>query len=767
MLGTLPRVALVASLAALALAAPTLEGIQLSVRDNDQYSKYASIAKHEALPADQAPAADFSQRAAEICGCPPGKVAFFVHGECACSGKPPTGPEPHTVAASTVTSMSTFTASPQTASTPPPKVGPDSVIGCPDCPNREVPIRLLNGQCICVHIKSQPSVRRAQFLDNGSQGKNGRQLHDPALKRNTEHPPEHNPCGYICPPNQQIRAVPIDGKCQCPLYYTKRDVDSVHDRELAERHNICASKITCPYMSHAVRQDGNCVCKPISPPAGNKRDAPLELESRVNDPKYNEALPKPPVTCDNLRCPDRYIFFYNGKCHCDPPPDKREVKPEAEHELGERKVDCAWKVQCNYMSGPARVNGKCTCVPLPDKKRELEERGPDNNVDPPPKVPLPRLPPLPHINPPPKLTLPPLPPLPHINPPPTQPHKREASTEEGDHELNERKVDCAWKVQCRYMSGPARVNGKCTCVPLPDKKRDISLSRELEERDSNDIGPPPPPPALKPPMIKPPPPPPLPPISGPELYDLFKEFMAERPKPPPPPKLPAIKPPPLPPIPPPGAPGPHTKRLEFEEATTHEAEAIIKRMKPVEARCVFNKICPKGQVGFIDKKGQCNCHPPGLGEFHPPMPLPGGPITPIPTKRDNFFSDLYDEIEKLKEEKDGGADEVEEIKGRLPNTKNLISVRSALPSFSSFSSTLPPSSSFSRMGKRRYMTGTGCKGFICPDMYHITPLGSTCYCAVDKGHPNAKPGSAPIWKGPGGTEKRDEADLAGSDAGNP
>jgi hypothetical protein len=73
------------------------------------------------------------------------------------------------------------------------------------------------------------------------------------------------------------KLVQQQGKCTCVLsqFQKKRDIfeemkESTEERALEERKVNCSFKINCPYLSHAVRQNGVCTCVPS--PSKGKRD---------------------------------------------------------------------------------------------------------------------------------------------------------------------------------------------------------------------------------------------------------------------------------------------------------------------------------------------------------------------------------------------------------------------------------------------------------------------------------------------------------------
>ncbi|KAL8777399.1 MAG: hypothetical protein Q9203_002655, partial [Teloschistes exilis] len=101
-------------------------------------------------------------------------------------------------------------------------------------------------------------------------------------------------------------------------------------------------------------------------------------------------------------------------------------------------------MRCAYGTRPTFVRGKCLC-PSTLRKRQLEPR---------------------HAR--------PAPPFPLMS-------KRETNLEAED-ELEERKLhaNCAFKLNCAYLSHPVRQNGVCVCVPSPNKKRHVSESPEIK-----------------------------------------------------------------------------------------------------------------------------------------------------------------------------------------------------------------------------------------------------------------------------------------------
>lgn len=251
-----------------------------------------------------------------------------------------------------------------------------------------------------------------------------------------------------------------NGRCECPPLPAgrrandsplnelgeKRDtpaeiteaLDGQHD--LAERGVHCAFEINCPYTQHAVRQKGVCTCVPLG--SKEKRDT---AESTIPDEQHSQpAAPK--VNCVfAINCP--YLFHavrQNGVCTCVPSPsrEKHDVSAEimdstAERALEERKVNCAFKINCRYMSHAVRQNGMCTCVPSPFKeKRDISE---------------------------------------------------EATEAVEERALVKRKVNCGFKINCGYMQHAVRQNGVCTCIPSPsEEKRHVARVDELDDESEDD-----------------------------------------------------------------------------------------------------------------------------------------------------------------------------------------------------------------------------------------------------------------------------------------
>ncbi|KAI4157859.1 MAG: hypothetical protein L6R39_000588 [Caloplaca ligustica] len=108
----------------------------------------------------------------------------------------------------------------------------DSTEDCPHCPNREVPFRLPNGQCTCIHLKGE----RADVAEKRE-----------ASIRNAE--------------------------------------SSERERGLETRHPICANN--CRYMEHAVRRYGKCTCEPVPTGFLKKRQAKgADPATLVNSPWF-------------------------------------------------------------------------------------------------------------------------------------------------------------------------------------------------------------------------------------------------------------------------------------------------------------------------------------------------------------------------------------------------------------------------------------------------------------------------------------------------
>jgi len=245
-----------------------------------------------------------------------------------------------------------------------------------------------------------------------------------------------------CPYTQH--AVRQKGVCTCVPLGSKEKRDTAESTLPDEQHDQpavnCAFEVNCPYMQHAIRQDGVCTCVPLG--SKEKRDT---AESTIPDEQHSQpAAPK--VNCVfAINCP--YLFHavrQNGVCTCVPSPsrEKRDVSAEimdstAERALEERKVNCAFKINCRYMSHAVRQNGMCTCVPSPFKeKRDISE---------------------------------------------------EATEAVEERALVKRKVNCGFKINCGYMQHAVRQNGVCTCIPSPsEEKRHVARVDELDDESEDD-----------------------------------------------------------------------------------------------------------------------------------------------------------------------------------------------------------------------------------------------------------------------------------------
>lgn len=136
----------------------------------------------------------------------------------------------------------------------------------------------------------------------------------------------------------------------------ERTDDLEGSSDLEERSVNCAFKITCPYMQHAVRQNGVCTCVPQR--TKEKRDT---AESTLPD----EQPRRPAAPCAlEINCPYmQHAVRQNGACTCIPvrSKEKRSIVERSQHG-SVRHYNCE-HTECRAGTRPAMDNyGKCGCV---------------------------------------------------------------------------------------------------------------------------------------------------------------------------------------------------------------------------------------------------------------------------------------------------------------------------------------------------------------------------------------------------------------------
>jgi len=98
------------------------------------------------------------------------------------------------------------------------------------------------------------------------------------------------------------------------------------------------------------------------------------VTSSQHEQRYGHAATN---NCDWMKCSQgEKLVQQQGKCTCvlSQSQKKRDISKEmtestAERALEERKVNCAFKINCDYMQHAVRQHGVCTCVPSPSKEK--------------------------------------------------------------------------------------------------------------------------------------------------------------------------------------------------------------------------------------------------------------------------------------------------------------------------------------------------------------------------------------------------------------
>jgi len=172
------------------------------------------------------------------------------------------------------------------------------------------------------------------------------------------------------------RAVRQHGVCTCVFQSFKEKRDTAESTlpdenphwPAAPKAN-CAFEINCPYMEHAVRQNGACTCVPLR--SKEKRDT---VESSLPEqPHRRKALNR----CASTDCPKHFRGAQlGGECNCVMlgNKEKRDTSEEmmestAESSLEKRKVEISSKINCPYPSYAGRLNGVRVCILPPNKEK--------------------------------------------------------------------------------------------------------------------------------------------------------------------------------------------------------------------------------------------------------------------------------------------------------------------------------------------------------------------------------------------------------------
>lgn len=193
------------------------------------------------------------------------------------------------------------------------------------------------------------------------------------------------PCGVemTCPYMQH--AVRQNGACTCVPMHTRKKRDTAQSTIPEEQHHqlpapkvICGLNISCPTLSRAVRRDGVCTCISL----GSKKKRSIVTRGQRPD-GYQHGHIK---NCDWMTCPRYSIRVQQGdQCICQlqhrPKGDfyKKMMRSTAGRALEERELNCSVKINCPDMSLAVRHNGECVCVPSPSQEKLASATS--NNLD--------------------------------------------------------------------------------------------------------------------------------------------------------------------------------------------------------------------------------------------------------------------------------------------------------------------------------------------------------------------------------------------------
>lgn len=262
------------------------------------------------------------------------------------------------------------------ASTHPHSTGP---AGCPKCPNGEIPFRLQNGQCTCIHFKGErspsSSIKRKAQLPTVPRPANASVPPPPTLKA-------ANDCPTCRDHDLPFRLT--NGTCVCIVGQGKRAVDVASSlagesrelaRDLEERRMPCGLKLNCAYLSHPVRKHGVCTCEPVPTNWPKKRG--MALSDEPIEKRDSEVRSEDTGRCANMHCPlNVKAHFVNGSCRCPSMTEQTKAPVEA------KPAQCVNK-SCQPWQYAVVVNGKCTCLKRPrlsmGKRMEKREHDPNGN----------------------------------------------------------------------------------------------------------------------------------------------------------------------------------------------------------------------------------------------------------------------------------------------------------------------------------------------------------------------------------------------------
>lgn len=189
---------------------------------------------------------------------------------------------------------------------------PGEVPRC-SCPNGQAGI-LTSGKCACAPLPAGPAAHVPLSKKN-------EEIDDTAAKdtedldRQSDLEERAVNCAFkiTCPYMQH--AVRQNGVCTCVPQRTKEKRDTAEstlpDEQPRRPAAPCAFEINCPYMQHAVRQNGACTCIPVR--SKEKRSI---VESSLHEKSYRHQAPNP---CAATRCPKHFFATqFDNKCTCAP-----------------------------------------------------------------------------------------------------------------------------------------------------------------------------------------------------------------------------------------------------------------------------------------------------------------------------------------------------------------------------------------------------------------------------------------------------------------
>ncbi|KAL9005761.1 MAG: hypothetical protein Q9188_001473 [Gyalolechia gomerana] len=292
---------------------------------------------------------DLAQHATEICGCPPGKVGYFNHGQCACSGDP--------ISPSYEIEMPKTTGphldSRITQHGPPPK---QVQYNCPPCPRHFWSYKDYLGKCRCRPPlqKRELSFKKIESFQEKRQAPvhsypgspDGLFLDKDDVKWQKDRVNEK-----ICPPGLRGTVV-RDGHCKCLPKKTGRDISSM-DPELhmkpeavspsfslrvgssstpsAEAQHKCFLSKPCPPGQGSWPVKDDCVCTELDKEqdGSNRNESEHKRNALVTDEEKGEYVYRTVTITTCHRSPEcskvgrgwHGVPFHN-RCICVPPLDK-------------------------------------------------------------------------------------------------------------------------------------------------------------------------------------------------------------------------------------------------------------------------------------------------------------------------------------------------------------------------------------------------------------------------------------------------------------